>query len=223
MRSRRRGFSLIELTLAMTIVVILSLTMYKAMSFALLARHNATAAVDRMRGANIATEVLSQDLQSVLPPTGIFAGAFMGTKVAGPSGRADTVEFYCIGHDAAQDDQPMGEGIRRVDFTLRTDVTPPVLVRQVSRNLLPTVAPPPEEEIVCRNVRAFTIQYYDGQVWQDDWDSTSMGDVLPIAISITLELDPPAGGQADAKPIIISRVLPLACAKSLDAQQGAGG
>ncbi len=223
MRSRRHGFTLIELTLTMAIVVILSLTMYKAMSFALQARRNATAAVDRMRGASIAAEMLSQDLQSVLPPTGIFAGAFMGTKIAGPGGRADTVEFYCVGHDATQDDQPMGEGIRRVDLTLRTDVTPPVLVRQVSRNLLPTVAPPPEEEVICRNVRAFTLQYFDGQVWQDDWDSTGVGDVLPIAVSITLELDPPAGEQPGARPIIISRILPLACAKQLEAQQGGGG
>jgi type II secretion system protein J len=207
----------------MTIVVILALTMYKAMNFALQARRNATAAVDRMRAANIAADILSQDLQSVLPPTGIFAGAFMGTKVAGPTGGADTMQFFCIGHDSTHDDQPMAEGIRRIDLALRTDVTPPMLVRQVTRNLLPTVQPPPEEEVVCRNVRAFTVQYFDGVTWQEDWDSTGVGDVLPMAVAITLELDPPEGTQSGAKPIVVSRVIPLACAKTLDAQTGGGG
>ena len=209
---RACGFTLIELTIAMAMAAMLLLSLYAAMYVAIHAKRNATANVDRMRSANIAAEVLSQDFQAVLPPTGIFAGTFVGTRTAGPHGNADTLEFYSIGRNQELDDQPLGEGIRRVDLLIRTDVNPPELVRQVQRNLLPTTEPPPDEEVLCRNIRSFTLQYYDGTSWLDDWDSTGQGDALPLAVGFTLEIEPPDPTQSGAAPITVSRVIPLSCA-----------
>ncbi|HEX8520739.1 MAG TPA: type II secretion system protein GspJ [Tepidisphaeraceae bacterium] len=222
MNKRRAGFSLLELTLAMTIAAMLALTMYAAMSFALRARKNTNASVDRMRSANVAMEVLTQDFQNILPPTGILSGAFIGTKASGPNGDADTIEYYCIGRDPELDDQPMGEGVRRVDLLVRTDANPPMLVRQVQRNLLPTVAGDPDEEVLCRNVRSFSLQYFDGLSWLDDWDSTAQGDVLPLAVAMTLELEPPDANAMDPRPVRVTRVIQLSCAKPPDAMTTGG-
>jgi hypothetical protein len=204
--------------LAMMIVALLAATMYGAMYFAIRARRGANAAVDQMRSLNIAAELITDDLQSVPPPNGTLAGPFIGTQTTG----ADTVEFYCLGRDPSLDDQPLGDGMRRIDLVLRTDLSPPVLERQITRNLLAPVQEPPEEQVLCRNVRGFTLQYFDGTNWQDNWDSTTVGNVLPMAVAFTIELNPTDPGNPSAAPLRVSRVIPLPCAKPTDPSQMGG-
>jgi hypothetical protein len=71
-----------------------------------------------------------------------------------------------------------------------------VLVRRVQRNLLATTEPPPEDEVLCRNVAAFTIRYFDGYQWVEDWDSTQLNDALPMAVEVSLAVNPPADSPA---------------------------
>jgi hypothetical protein len=92
----------------------------------------------------------------------------------------------------------MAEGIRKIQFLVRTDVQPPALVRRVIRNLKPTVEPVAEEEIICRDVRSFSVKYFDGLAWQESWDSTTLGDVLPMSVAITLEVNDPTAKLAAA-------------------------
>ena len=159
----------------MEMVALLALSMYTALSVAQQARRNSTANVEQMRAVTIAAEVIRQDFESVPPPTGTFAGPFVGIRQAGAGasgGDADQIEFFTIGEDEPiRPDYPMAEGIRKVQLLVRTDVQPPVLVRRVIRNLKPTVEPLAEEEIICRNVRSFSVKYFDGLVWQENWDS----------------------------------------------------
>jgi len=216
----REAFTLLELLVALAMASLLALSLFTAMNVTFRARRSATAAIEKSRAITIASEIISQDLQSVPPPTGILAGQFIGQRQAGANGgNNDALEFYTAENTGAADDNPMNDGIHKVDLLVRTDVNPPVLVRQVTRNLLSPNQPPPEEEILCRGVRNFTLQYYDGTSWQDDWDSTGSGDVLPMAVSITLELDNPDPTQNDGKPISVSRIIPLSCGKSVGAQQ----
>jgi len=221
----RGGFTLLEIVIAMSIAAILLATLYTSMYVATRAKTAAANAVEPARSASIAAEMMTQDLQGVLPPNGNFRGAFIGHRLPSGAGNADSMEFYCIGHDqtAAGTETPLSEGIRKVDLVLRTDVQPPVLVRQVTRNLLAPTTPIPDEEIICRNVRSFSVQYFDGFSWLNDWDSTQTGDALPTAISIRLEMEDPTATTADARPLVISRVVPLACARPLDEPIIGGG
>jgi type II secretion system protein J len=213
-RSHTHGFSLIELLLAMTMVSMLALSLYTAMNVTIRARRSASLAVEPTRAAVVAADLLRQDLESVPPPTGILAGPFIGVHAAGGSGDNDTVQFCTIGADAgAADDVPLAEGIRRVELIIRTDTSPPALVRRVTRNLLASSEPFVEEEILCRNVSSFSMRYYDGYAWQENWDSTTLGDVLPMAVSMTLQIGDGSDGQV---PQRISRVIELSCAKPSD-------
>ena len=120
----------------------------------------------------------------------------------------------------------MAEGIRKIQFLLRPETNPPVLVRRVIRNLKPTVEPLAEEEIICRDVRSFSVRYYDGLAWQENWDSTTLGDVLPMAVSITLEVNDPTATnaqQAQANVRRMTRVFNLSCAKPVDPLAAMGG
>ena len=214
-RPRNNGFSLLELVLAMSMAAMLALTLYTAMNVTIRAQRSAARAVEPTRAAVVACDLLRQDFESIPPPTGILAGQFVGVHQPGASGGdADAVQFCTIGADAgAADDDPLSEGIRRVELLVRTDVSPPALVRRVTRNLLASTEPLVEEEILCRNVRSFSLRYYDGYAWQESWDSTTLGDVLPIAVGITLEVGDDAGGPS---PRRISRVIELSCAKPSD-------
>ena len=239
---RRRGFTLIELILAMLITAMLAACLYGTMHSALQARRAARDAIEPTREASITTDLLRQDFDGVLPPTGLLAGAFTGTHQPGQSGMDnDTVVFYSIGKDdvtnpAAQttsgsrggvslnvrgsgnnaNTNPMSEGIRKVELLVRTDVNPSVLVRRITRNLLPTTLPPPDEEVLCRDVRSFSLRYFDGTTWQTDWDSTTVGDVLPLAVSITIELNDPNAATGEPSSRRSQRVIPMSCGKLED-------
>lgn len=220
LRLRRRGFTLIELTLSMAMVAMLALSMYTALQVAQQARRNGTAAVEQTRAISIAAEVLRHDFESVLPPTGQLAGPFVGIRQMGanPSGGdADQIEFHSIGEDEPiREGDPLAEGIRKVQLLVRTDVTPPVLVRRVTRNLLPQIEPLAEEEIICRNVRSFSAKYFDGPAWQESWDSTTLGDVLPMSVAVTLEVDDPTAMTPEAAVRRVTRVFPLSCGRPVD-------
>jgi len=179
------------------------------------ARRSATAAVSSVRAASIAIDMICHDLESVPAPTGILAGPFLGARQNGSTGEADDVQFCCLGSDGNQPRLPDREGVRQVELLVRTDVTPNVLVRRVTRNLLASMQAQPEDEILCHGVRSFAVQYYDGSEWQTDWDSTTVGDVLPMAVQIQLELEP-ASDDPDRSPVRIMRIIPLACAKPED-------
>jgi prepilin-type N-terminal cleavage/methylation domain-containing protein len=247
-KSASPGFTLLELILALAMVSVLTLTLYAALMVTVRAKERAYAAVAPVRTTLLAADIIRQDLESVLPCKQLLAGPFIGTSQGG----ADVLDFYCLGSDvgwhAPPTDQPaqqqggnggMGQGLglglapatdapwsdgpRHVVLQLRTDLQPPSLVRSVTRNLLAPTAPTPEDEILCRNVKSFTLRYFDGAVWQDSWDSTTLGDILPVAVEMTLEtvMDDEKPGQP-ATTYKVTRVFPLACAQPATDTTGGG-
>jgi len=219
-RRRAGGFSLLELLLAMAMAAMLALSLYTAMNVALRAKSSANASLEPTRAAMIAMDLIQQDFQSVPPPgdsaadTIPLSGSFYGEHLPAAGGDNDSVEFYSIGADTIEGDPvdapPLSEGIRRIHLQVQSDAGGSVLVRRVTRNLMPSSEPAVEEEILCRNVRSFALRYYDGVAWQEEWDSTTLEDNLPLAVAITLELGEP---NADAATKRVTRVVPLPCAK----------
>ena len=225
-RRPRRGFSMLELLLALAMIAMLSATMYMGLHIAVRAREQAASVVGPMRTAVLAADLMRQDLESAVAPGSSTASAlslarpFVGVSANG----ADTLDFGTIGSDGSLDERPLSEGARRVEIGVRSNVTPPVLVRRVTRNLLASTEPEVEEEVLCRGVKSFTCRYFDGTIWQESWDSTAMGDVLPVAVEMTLEMNVP-GARPGAEPRVyrVTRIVPLACAKPADATDDLGG
>ncbi len=238
---RRRGFTLLEVMLALGMSVMVMITLYMSVNIGLRGREIANESLDPVRSANLAIDLARADLESVLPPTnGIMAGPFTGTtqqgSVAGT--RADSLEFYSVcGGTAWMMPQtnagpagsktltasagsgganPLDEGVHKINLLVRTDMNPPALVRQVTRDLLGAAsrAVEPEEEVLCRGVRSFAIQYVDltSDVPQDEWSSEDLG-VLPAAVIITMEIEYRKKGFPDPQIYRVSRFIPLACAK----------
>ena len=221
MRSRRssRGFTLLEVTVALAMAAMLALSMYSSMSVCMKARRSAVATVQPVRAATIAMELICHDLESILPPTGLLSGPFTGMRQMGATGDADYLDFYCLSSD---EDAFMPEGIHHVVLALKTDVTPQILVRQVTRNLLARTQEQPEEEILCRQVRSFSLRYFDGANWLEEWDSTAIGDVLPMAVLVQIELEDGNTPSTEKSTNRAMRIVPLACAKPAESTTGGG-
>lgn len=223
-KQKTSGFTLIELMLAMSIAALLSLSLYASMAVAFRANRSAEAAVRPARIASVAMELVSRDLESVMPPSDNLSGHLYGSP--------DSIEYHTLGEDVSPREQtsPMQEGFRRVELFVKSDVDPPTLVRRVQRNLLATVQTndPNDEETLCRGVHAFTLRYFDGTTWQTDWDTTANDYVLPSAIEITLELQidpsqPAKEAERAGKHHKITRVIPLACAAPAATTTTTGG
>lgn len=227
----RRGFTLLEIIVASAVMSVIAITLFAALRLTYRARNSALAAVAPARSAQIAMDLVRQDLESALPPSGVLAGAFLG-QFGIDSANASSIEFYCVGGDSSallgvnsartggaggmRDDRDptLIGGIRRINLLVRPapDGRSNILVRQTTRNLLSPTFVEPEEEVLCRGVRAFTLRYFDGFSWQDEWDSTAVADMLPMAVEVTLELDTPSATHIAApQPYRVTRILYMAC------------
>ncbi len=218
--ARHRGFTLLELMLAAAMVAMLGLTLYASMSIGFRARSGAKAQLEAMREAALVMDLVQRDFQSIPPPVGVLAGPFVGYAMGGSGAEADSVEFHALGRDAAIDGETdaFGEGMRRIELVLRTDGDTPRLVRRVERNLLRSIEIEPEEEWLSRRVRAFSVRYYDGLEWSAEWDSTLMGNALPLAVEVSMTFDLPSPLDR-ARPYRLTRVIPLSCGRSIEDMQ----
>jgi hypothetical protein len=125
----------------------------------------------------------------------MLAGVFTGVD--------NQVDFYSV---ADSPDHVDGNGeIKAVEIAIEPSGTDNLLVRRVWRNN-PTLSQnplPPDEEVICRGVTNFLVEYFDGTDWQEAWDPTQYNNTLPAAVRVTLELQRPG---PDGQPRTITNV-----------------
>jgi type II secretion system protein J len=211
--AHQHGFTLLELILAMGMVSMLALTLYTSLQVAFKAKESALAAIGPARTALVALDMIKRDLEAALPPTGVLAGAFIGEPTSDAGITASGLEFYTMGTSPNYIEAPMSEGIRKVELAVQ--IAPQdrtrVLVRRITTNLLAPQTLPPEEEILCRGVHSFAVRFFDGTQWMDQWDSTQLGNILPVAVEVTLDLDWPPLKQPADSIYRVSQVFMLPC------------
>ena len=97
-RPASRGFTLLELLVAMTMAAIVAGALYASLRTGFHAESTAEAAVEPIRTADLAMGLLRPDFESAVAPGGVLRGTFLGTDGTGEGGLpADTLEFYTLG------------------------------------------------------------------------------------------------------------------------------
>lgn len=215
---KRRGFTLLEMLAATAMVAMLAGSLYASLHIAFQARHSALAAVETVRRSSLSMELIQADLESAMVPSGILAGEFVGRSAQNAGAAGDELSFYA----AAMDIEP-GPGVgdvKKVEYCCEPswDSGEMVLIRRLTTNLLAPTTPEPKQETICRRLRTFTLKYFDGSTWQDNWDSAAQNNQLPQAVEVTLEWAG-ASGDADQK---ISRVMPIPCGQGAEAASSTG-
>lgn len=189
MRHARRnasGFTLLEMLVAIAMVAIITASLYSALYVGFRAQRSATRAVEPARAATLTLQLMEQDIEGAMSSTGILAGQFLGSDATGLDG-ADGLAFYSSANVPTAGES--GSDSRHVEFLVAADVDDqrPALYRRVTSNLLPSNAPMIREQVLCRNVRAFSLRYFDGTQWLDSWDSAGQGDLLPLGVEVQIE------------------------------------
>jgi type II secretion system protein J len=229
-----RGFTLLELIIAMLMVAIVATALGSAMQLAFGLANTAQANIEPARTAALAMTLVEQDLQDAVVPNANWtdmgaapmSGTFEGVQNTDSRGHeSDEVQFY------ANSDSPVhidanGE-IKQVTLQVvqNTATGQYDLVRRVVRNLMAQDQPQPDEEIVCRDVGSFTLEYFDGTNWNTTWDSTAEDNTLPAAVQVALTLErPKSPSDATVKTLTYTRtfMLPLSTA-ALDSTVNGGG
>lgn len=217
--SCRGGFTLLELIIAMAIAATIALVLYSTLTTAYKARGSALNQTTSMREAAIALDLIEADIENAIvprpeptPPAGRMGGPMYG--------EADSLEFYTLGRDvqtttgtAAATSDVFADGVRQILFSISTDNGTNVLNRGVQRNVLATTTAEFEDEPLAGDVTALAFKYYDGTQWLETWHSEDEGDLLPLAIEVSIDIttkDPRTGGGD--KVYHMTRVVPIACA-----------
>lgn len=190
------AFTLLELLVAMTLMVVTAACLYTALYTGFRARRSASLAVEPTALAINAIELVKQDVYGVLPLGGTLTGTFLGTDARGLNGvDADSLEFYTT-HIYAGDDQLVG-GLGKIELVLEQDNDEDTgqhresyrLMRKITTNLLSPKTVDAEEQVLCRNVKSLNLRYYDeADGWTDEWDSTADANSLPVAMEVDIQV-----------------------------------
>ncbi len=201
----QRGFTLIELMLALGLLSLLMVLLYQ--SFAAVASskvHGENRLAANEEGRAIMWQ-LSKEIRGVIQtPLVVSKTLLIGQARKNGGGALDNITFSTV--DVTHRRSLTGIGTEEVVaytagsnpnhpgwFVLTRSQASALLTRGSSRELPPVV--------LADNLLSFHLRYYDGQRWQESWDSRSMppGQVLPLAISFDLSLMAPGG-----RPVTLS-------------------
>ena len=215
-RRQSRGFTLLEMLVATAMIAVLAGSFYTTLHTAFKARSASARVVQPVRRVKLALELLQDDFQSAMIPRGVLAGEFVGEDGLATDGQsADSVLVHCA--VGAKDRSGPGGDVRKVELFCEDveDTGDRCLVRYVTANLLASVAEEPRREVICRGVYAFNVRYFDGADWQDGWDAIVMGDVLPLAVEVTIQLAEERDSSGGEGGYAASRVFPIPCSSLL--------
>ncbi len=213
-RLQRRGFTLLEVLLALAIMSVLAVSLFASLRVAFKSRDAATTSLQPVTEIESVMDLVRLEFESALPPRGSFPGSFIGADYKGFNGREDdTVSFSTTTPGVVGYRRP-GD-VKRIELRLLTDESTGsrVLCRRVTGNLLSPNIVQPDDEVLCRGVASFEVIYYDGFEWWNTWDSSKENDSLPPAVQVTLELEPFGNAAFGPK---VSRIIELPCAGEAD-------
>jgi type II secretion system protein J len=194
---RTRAFTLIEVLVATAMFAVLIGALCVFFYGALQLRDTTHADIDRGLPGDYALQLLRGDLAACLPPVGLLAGEFFGERIEEGTARRDTLTLHTASGTLDEDD-PWGD-IQCVEYELEEPENDNeeglVLVRLVTRNLLASTEEDPTTEKLLPGVEALEFSYYDGEEWEDSWDSTTEDNALPMAVRVRIEFAEDADGH----------------------------
>ena len=208
-RAGRRAFTLIELILSIAIMAIVLVAVNAVFYTAMRLRESTRAAVDDSLPIEQSLGILRRDLQGAMAPSsnGVFAGSFKAGAVTSLGSSLPVAVEFNTTTGIPSDKEPWGE-VQRVSYGLRPsadrDAAGQDLYRNVTRNLLATILPQPDEQWMMSGVDSIEFSCYDGLQWRNDWDTTLMDTNLPSAVRVRIFL-----AKADRSSGPIEMVVPI--------------
>lgn len=227
----RRGFTLIEVILAVGIFAIVMVSINTAFFSALRLRQRTSETLEDSLPLTQALALMRRDLQNAVQPGGTLMGNFRGgtatlngntgnltSTAPGAKGapsvlgvnQAAGLDFYTT-TGKLSDDAPWAD-IQQVNYQLvqPEDRSKPgmELVRSVARNLLATASEVVEPQILAGNIETLDFLFFDGLQWRDQWDTSAGDTALPLAVRVRIYPVPPESSTVRHEPLELLVLLP---------------
>ena len=211
MLSSSRGFTLIEMIMALSASAVILTAIYGVFSKAIHLRDSAT---ERTRAARVqarAATLIRNDLRNARISGGELASSLEASREAPKSSFPGYLRF--ITTTARDEESQLVGDLHEVEYFVVPDADAPdrragVLVRAFDRNLLANVREEAPQEPLITGVASMEVAFYDGQSWQDTWEITPDDEekTLPEAVRVTIRET--AESAAVPKPPLIDVVVP---------------
>lgn len=188
------AFTLIEVlfaTLAFSIVLAAINTVFYG---ALRMRERADETHRRIRPQFQALEIIKKDLRATFYSEDFRADRFWCEPVGGLSAAGDQLQFFSS-TGVTSENSPWPD-VQKIEYYLAPSMDPRKspntmdLVRAVTRNFLTTIVEQPIEQRLASGISGFQLSFFDGEIWQETWDSEIQDPVLPKAVQVYLEFAP---------------------------------
>ena len=209
-----RGFTLIEMMLAIGVLALILAML--ASSFSAVSHSKVHAEgrlmVDREGRALLwqMTKEITNTVQTPYAPSNValFGGGHMG------GGRAiDTITMstFSGGHRRAITGMTP-ETIVTYNLTPNPEQQGWYMLQRSQQSGLMTSSASSQTTVLANNVLSMHIRYFDGQKWEESWDTSSLprGRQLPVAVAIQIEMAAPGGHVMDFATEVI---VPMAIAQ----------
>jgi general secretion pathway protein J len=207
----QRGFTLIEVLLAVTIFAIVLAAINAVFYSALRLRNKTAEALDKSAPMQQALTIIRRDLANIVPPgTNSLFGSFQTTATTNIMAGASTPSFFTT-TGILDETSPFSE-VQKVAYALMDPTNQTEgrdLVRLVSRNLLSTTGEQPVQQWLMGGLQSITFLYHDGTTWRDSWDSSTLTNMLPRAIKLQLQVVPEKTSKVLVGNSPVELVVPL--------------
>ena len=174
MRSRARGFSLLEVMVAMGIVAMIAVLIYGAFSGMSRSRDNMIEVSDRYGQGRQAVSRMARELSSAYISAHVPFQQVQYTRQTGFIGRSDRVDFNAFANVRFRADTHVSDQAEISYFIAPNPDGGSDLVRRIDRSLDEDPASGGVVQVLAENVTGLQLKYLDPLTneWSDTWDST---------------------------------------------------
>jgi type II secretory pathway pseudopilin PulG len=195
LRGSAAAFTLLEIILGIAIMAIVMVAINAVFFTAMRLREHTIDALEAALPVEHSLAIIRRDLQGIVSPTPVSTESYAlfghfraGGVVSYGSAYPAEIEF-CTTTAVLRENEPWPE-VQRVTYSLRPggdrSVRGQDLVRGVTRNILATVPPQPEEEWMMSGVETVEFACYDGIQWRTMWDTEVTDTNLPTAVRLRI-------------------------------------